>query len=75
MYQNFIGRFVKLVYKDGEKENKDYVRYVKGTVTSSDKKSVVVKLEKTGQLFAVAVPEIIYIKELRALKPELEVEA
>ena len=75
MYNQFIGKAVKLVYKDGRQDSRDYVRYIKGTVTSSDKKSVVVKLEKTGQLFAVAVPEIIYIKELRALKPELEVRA
>lgn len=75
MYAQFVDKFVKLVYKDGEKENKDYVRYVRGRVVSSDKKSVVVKVEKTGQLFAVAVPEIIYIKELRALKPEMEVRA
>ena len=66
MYNQFMGKFVKLVYKDGKKENKDYVRYVRGKVMSSDKKSIVVKLEKTHQLFAVALAEIIYVKELRS---------
>ena len=66
MYNQFMGKFVKLVYKDGKKENKDYVRYVKGKVTSSDKKSIVIKIEKTQQLFAVALAEIIYVKELRS---------
>lgn len=75
MYDQFIGKFVKLVYKDGKRESRDYVRYIKGKVSSSDTKSVAIKLEKTGQLFAVAVPEIIYIKELRALKTEMEVRA
>ena len=68
MYDQFIGRLVKLVYKDGKKENGDYVRYVKGKVTNSDKKSLVLKLEKSKQLFAVALQEIVYVKELKDLE-------
>ena len=73
MYDKFIGKFVKLVYKDGKKENKDYVRYIKGKVASSDRKSVVVELQRNGSLFAVSCPEIIYIKEIGSLKNEMEV--
>ena len=68
MYDHFVGKPVKLVYKDGKRNRKDYVRYVRGNVVSSDKKSVVIKLEKCDQLFAVALPEIIYIKELKSFR-------
>lgn len=66
MYDQFIGKSVKLVYKDGRRNRKDYLRYVQGKCVSSDKKSVVIKIEKTKHLFAVSLSEITYIKELRS---------
>lgn len=68
MYSQFLNKNVKLVYKDGKKLGKDYVRYVKGEVVNSDSKSLVLKLQKNSQLFAVSLPEIIYVKEVRIEK-------
>lgn len=68
MYSQFVNKNVKLVYKDGKKLDKDYVRYVRGKVVSSNSKSLVLKLQKNNQLFAVSLPEIIYVKEVKIEK-------
>ncbi len=68
MYSHFLNKNVKLVYKDGKKLGKDYVRYVRGKVVNSDSKSLVLKLQKNSQLFAVSLPEIIYVKEVKIEK-------
>jgi hypothetical protein len=70
MYTQFLEKEVKLVYEDGEKLNKPYVRYVKGKVVETNKKSMTIQLMKSSQLFAVSLSQIVYVKELGSLGKE-----
>jgi len=64
MYNQFLDKEVKLVYEDGKKQNKPYIRYVKGKVVDTNKKSLTIKLQKSNQLFAVSLSQVVYVKEL-----------
>ena len=65
MYNRFLNKIVKLVYKDGKREGRDYIRYVKGKVVTIDK-SLTLERQNNGRLFAVSIPEIVYVKELKS---------